>query len=173
MNIELSHEDLRQMPPNVAIGLLNWLQYQRHVPPSQSKTADSTEQLSLKLVSQSQPQLKPPATMSTKKIRRDPKHPHILLSQLLDAGITKAGMAVRVRLKTEVAKETGHSYVTKNLKISAKGTVVYNGQEFYKPSPLAESINGSSTNGWEYVEVKKNGQWVCLNELRQIWRKVS
>ena len=171
MNIELSHEDLQQMPPSLATGLLNWFQYQRIKPMtlSKSSTASSAEQLKLQLV-ESVKQLPKNSTVGLKRV---PKHTHIRLSQLLDAGITKAGMAVRVRLKADVAKKTGHRYVTKNLQISPKGTVVYNGQEFNKPSPLAECINGSSANGWEYVEVKKNGQWVCLDELRQIWRKVS
>lgn len=171
MNIELSHEDLCQMPPSLATGILNWLQYQRLKPMtlSQPSTARSAEQLKLQLVESGK---ESPKT-STVEFKRVPNHTHIRLTQLLDAGITKAGMAVRVRLKADIAKKTGHRYVTKNLQISTKGTVVYNGQEFNKPSPLAESINGSSANGWEYVEVKKNGQWVCLDELRQIWRKVS
>lgn len=110
---------------------------------------------------------------SAVELKSTSKHTHIRLSQLLDAGITQVGMDVRVRLEAEVSKKTGHRYVTKKLKISTKGTVIYNGQEFNKPSPLAQSINESSVNGWEYVEVKKNGQWVCLDELRQIWRKAS
>ncbi len=171
MNIELNHEDLCQMPPSLATGLLNWVQYQRLKPVTlnQASTADKANQLKLQLV---EPVKQSPKN-SAVELKRAPKHTHIRLSQLLDAGITKVGMAVRVRLKADVAEKTGYRYVTKNLKISAKGTVVYNGQEFNKPSPLAESINGSSANGWEYVEVKKNGQWVCLDELRLIWRKVS
>ncbi len=159
------------MPPNLATGLLNWLQYQRLRPVtlSQSSIAGTTEQLKLQLVDVAKPQNR----SSALELKRIPKHTHILLSQLLEVGITEPGMAVRVRLKADVAKKTGYRYFTKNLKISDKGTVIFNGQEFNKPSPLAESINGSSANGWEYVEVKKNGQWVCLDELRQIWRKAS
>ncbi|MEM9905162.1 MAG: hypothetical protein AAF921_09095 [Cyanobacteria bacterium P01_D01_bin.44] len=170
MNIELSQEDLLQMPPNLASGLLNWLQYQRLKPITLSQTgaADNDDQLKLELlepVNQS-------STNSPIELQKASKRTHIRLSQLLDAGITKPEMAVRVRLKAEIAHKTGYRYFTRNLKISTQGTVIYNGQEFNKPSPLAESINGSSANGWEYVEVKKDGRWVCLDELRQIWRKV-
>ncbi|MDY6781056.1 MAG: hypothetical protein SW833_00610 [Cyanobacteriota bacterium] len=175
MNIELSSEDLRQMPPTLATGLLNWLQCQRLKPSAlnQSAAPDNAEQLSLKLV---EPSIKPrkshaSETVTAVKAGKSPKHPQIRLSQLFDAGITKAGMAVRVKLKAEKARTTGHDYVTKDLKISQSGTVIYNEQEFNKPSPLAQEVNGSSANGWEYVQVKKNGQWVSLNELRQVWRK--
>jgi len=163
MKLELSQEDLSQMPSSLSTGLINWLRYQhpKPIPFSKTSTTNHVEQLQLKLVDPVKPR------------EHTPKHPHIRLSELLDAGITKAGMSVRVRIKGDVAKETGHRYIMKNLKISAKGTVIYNGQEFDKPSPLVKAIHGSSANGWDYVEVKKNGQWVCLNELRQIWRKAS
>lgn len=170
MNIELNREDLDQMPPSLATSLLIWVQYQ-HFKPKKSKTSNHSEQLTLRLVEPSEPKLKDLALETLPSTKT--KHKHVRLSQLLDAGITKTGMTVRVRLKAELARKSGYSYVTKGLQISGKGTVLYDGKEYDKPSPLAEKINGSSVNGWEYVEVKKNGQWVCLDQLRQIWRKVS
>ncbi|PMB02181.1 hypothetical protein CEN49_26220 [Fischerella thermalis CCMEE 5273] len=50
---------------------------------------------------------------------------------------------------------------------------VYKGEEFDKPSPLAAKVNGGAANGWEYIEVKKNDQWIRLEELRQIWRSTN
>jgi len=79
---------------------------------------------------------------------------------------------VRVRLKRDLAQKLGRNYIN-SLEISIKGTILYDGQDFDKPSPLAEKVNGSSANGWEYIEVKKNDQWICLNELREIWRKTN
>ncbi|WP_256678199.1 hypothetical protein [Fischerella major] len=58
------------------------------------------------------------------------------------------------------------------LEISAKGTIFYKGEEFDKPSPLAAKVGGAA-NGWEYIEVKKNDQWIRLEELRQIWRSTN
>ncbi|BAZ07927.1 hypothetical protein [Calothrix sp. NIES-3974] len=46
-------------------------------------------------------------------------------------------------------------------------------EEFDKPSPLAAKVNGGAANGWEYIEVKKNDQWIRLEELRQIWRNTN
>lgn len=36
--------------------------------------------------------------------------------------------------------------------------------------PLAAKFNGGAVNGWEYIEVKKDNQWIRLEELRHIWR---
>ncbi|NMG19325.1 hypothetical protein DP116_07585 [Brasilonema bromeliae SPC951] len=78
-------------------------------------------------------------------------------------------MPVRVKLKREEAKKRSRDYIN-NLEISVKGTIVYNGEEFEKPSPLAAKVNGGAANGWEYIEVKKDNQWICLDTLRKIWR---
>lgn len=59
------------------------------------------------------------------------------------------------------------------LEISVKGTIFYQDEEFDKPSPLAKKINSSDVNGWEYIEVKKNNQWIRLEELRKIWRNTN
>jgi hypothetical protein len=96
----------------------------------------------------------------------------VRLSQLFDAGITESGMAVRVRLNPEEAKKRGRKYID-GLEISKKGTIIHNGQEFDKPSPLAKKLKGSNGNGWEYIEVKKNGEWVGLDKLREIWRSTN
>lgn len=167
MNIELSSDDLRRMPSNLSASLVNWLQYERlkpSYPPSKPQFQSDAEQLTLTLVASGR---------ELRKSRISSNHAHVRLSQLFDAGFTKSGMAVRVRLTQEVAKKHGHDYVTKGLSISSKGTVIYNGQEFDKPSPLAKQINSSAVNGWEYIEVMKGGQWVCLDDLRKIWRKAS
>ncbi|RDH47173.1 hypothetical protein CA946_21940 [Fischerella thermalis 111/344/542] len=66
-----------------------------------------------------------------------------------------------------MAKKLQRDYIN-GLEISVKGTIVYNGEEFDKPSPLAAKING-----WEYIEVKKDDKWVRLEELRKIWRKTN
>ncbi|KJH69559.1 hypothetical protein UH38_23090 [Aliterella atlantica CENA595] len=78
-------------------------------------------------------------------------------------------MSVRVKLKRDLAKKLGREYIN-SLEISSTGTIVCDGQEFDKPSPLTGKINGSSCNGWEYIEIKKDGCWVRLEELRAIWR---
>jgi len=96
-------------------------------------------------------------------------HSYVKLTQLFDAGITKRGMPVRVKLKRDVAKKLHREYIN-GLQMSAKGTIVHNGKEFDKPSPLAAEVNGSAANGWEYIQVKKDDQWVCLDILRKIWR---
>lgn len=180
MNIELSGEDLRKMPSNLAASLVNWLHYERLKPAmttSNSQCKSDIEQLSLALVSSnpdeqnSHPFTKSVAAVKVFKGHQVSRnHHHIRLTQLFAAGITKARMPVRVKLKQELAKQRGYEYVTKGLSISRKGTVLYENREFDKPSPLATQVNGSSINGWEYVEVMKDGQWVCLNELRRIWR---
>lgn len=78
-------------------------------------------------------------------------------------------MSVCIKLKHKVTKEMSCEYIT-NLEISTKGTMLYKGEEFDKPSPLVVAINCSTGNGWQYIEVKKSGQWICLDKLRKIWR---
>jgi len=75
-------------------------------------------------------------------------------------------MSLRARLKRDRAKEIGRDYLN-SLVISSRGTVVFEDEEFDKPSPLATRLNGSSANGWEYLEVKREGEWVRLEVLRQ------
>jgi hypothetical protein len=91
---------------------------------------------------------------------------HVLLSQLLDAGITRSGMPVRVRLMRKQAKAAGRDYLN-GLTISSRGTVIHDGQEFDKPSPLAAKLNGGAANGWEYIEIKKDNDWIRLDNLRK------
>lgn len=165
MNIELSSEDLSRMPSNLSASLVNWLQHERLKPNQLTiKPQSNPEQLALTLVTSRRGAQKPYISSN---------HAHVRLSQLFDAGFTKPGMLVRVRLKQELAKKRGHDYMTKGLSISSGGTVVYNGREFDKPSPLAKQVNGSAVNGWEYVEVMKGRRWICLDELRKIWRNAS
>jgi|GEM_PF-7000936 len=93
---------------------------------------------------------------------------HIRFSYLFDAGITKAGMPVRVQLTKERRKQLGceRNFIN-GLEISRNGTVIYQGQEYDKVSPLAEAINNCPLNGWQYIEIKKNGDWIKIDNLRQ------
>ena len=146
MNIHLTDKDIAQMPEPGGTWFINWLP--EHLKPKSLDFEHSNE------------------------IEGGIANFHIKLTQLLDAGITKRGMSVRVKLKRDLAKKIGREYIN-SLQISVKGTIVYDSQEFDKPRPLAGKINGSSCNGWEYIEVKKDGSWVRLEELRQIWRKTN
>lgn len=164
MDIYLKDSDLSQMPEQLRSSLFNWLLNTKGLQSNPAPVHQMGEpklsltQLDLNLDSQTPDE--------------KPEHSHVRLTQLLDAGITKPGIPVRVRLKREVAKKLGRNYIN-GLEISPKGTIVCNGQEFDKPSPLAAKVNDSSVNGWEYIEVKNNDQWVCLDELREIWRKTN
>jgi hypothetical protein len=71
-----------------------------------------------------------------------------------------------------MAKKLGREYIN-SLQVSATGTIVFEEQEFNKPSPLAVKVTGEGANGWEYIEVKKNDRWVRLDELRKILRKTN
>lgn len=51
------------------------------------------------------------------------------------------------------------------------GTIFHERQEFDKVSPLAGKLNGSTLNGWEYLEVKKDGEWIKFDTLRQQLRQ--
>lgn len=171
MDIHLNDSDISQMPELLRTSFLDWLPKRLNINPSQppdrtalpqqpSKPETPPTQLTLDLALASQ----------TSEEKAD--NSHVKLTQLLDAGITKRGMPVRVKLKRDVAKKLGRDYIN-SLEISMKGTIVYDGQDFDKPSPLATKINRGSANGWEYIEVKKNHQWICLNELRETWRKTN
>ncbi len=168
MDIHLSDSDISQMPEPGRTWFLNWL-------PEFLKTKRSEfDQVPARQQS-NEPQVPPSQlvlNLETQTPEEKAEHSHVRLTQLFDAGITKRGMPVRVKLKRDAAKKLGRDY-TNNLEISGKGTIVFNGQEFDKPSPLAAQVNGSSANGWEYIQVKKNDQWVCLDELREIWRKTN
>lgn len=169
MDIHLNDSDISQMPELLRTSFLDWLpQYlktntlQPGVPVRQQSSKPETPptQLTLDLALASQ----------TSEDKAD--NSHVRLSQLCDAGITKPGMPVRVKLKRDLAKKLSRDYIN-SLEISAKGTIFCNGQEFDKPSPLATKVNGGAANGWEYIEIKKNDQWICLDELREIWRKTN
>ena len=122
------------------------------------KPQETVKQLSLQLEAEAQI----PTPRQTLK--------SVTLTQLYDAGITKQGMSIRVKLKQERARQLCRDYVNR-LEISDRGTIIYEGNEFNKPSSLATKINGSAAGGWNYVEAKVNGQWVRLDQLRQIWRQ--
>jgi hypothetical protein len=163
MYIHLNDSDISQMPESLRHLFLEWL-------PEHLKTKNST--LSQRLAQ------KPSQTeVSSKQLQifdnitqeENAENSHVRLSQLFDSGITRKGMPVRVKLKRGVAKKLHRDYID-GLEISATGTIVYKGEEFDKPSPLAAKFNDGAANGWEYIEVKKDNLWIRLEELRHIWR---
>lgn len=167
MNIHLTDKDISQMPIQLRNDFLDWL-------PQHLKASD----IDFRSQQSVQP---PPVEMSPEQLELNfnsvmdekGKHSHVTLTQLFDAGITKKGMPVRIKLKREIAKRLRCNYVN-SLEVSPKGTIVYKSEEFDKPSPLAVKVNGSgAANGWYYVEVKNNGEWISLEELRQNWRKTN
>lgn len=166
MNINLTEEDLSQMPSALRTQLLHWQMAKMSTIRQTSFTGysrqpkKSAKQLSLVL--QPEYQVRDSEANNTR----------ITLTQLYDAGITKQGMPIRVRLKRDRAQELSRNYIN-SMEISSRGTIVYQGQEFDLPSPLATEVNGSPAGGWEYIEIKKDAQWVRLEELRQIFRQTS
>ncbi|MFM6191870.1 MAG: hypothetical protein ACKPEN_09895 [Planktothrix sp.] len=193
MLIQLNDSDLSQMPVSLRTHLLNWVQTRQMKPNRQAQSSQTQPSqieayqlpIDFENLGQAQQEKKSsPVTIKLVKPSHDNLNPstpkqqqidqvHVRLSQLFDAGIFTQATLLRVKLKKEHVKKCGYTYITTGLKISSKGTVLYKGEEFDKPSPLAQKINGSPVNGWEYVEAKKNGQWVCLNELRKTWRKAN
>ena len=186
MQIQLNDADLEKMPHPLRLGLLDWLG-RRNLKSATNPDHQISEeeirnpaQLTLAIespqvkqnrastVTSNKSSISKPSSSSPKSYRQESFH--IRLTQLFDAGITRSGMPVRIRLLRELEKQLGHRYVTAGLTISKKGTVIYQGEEFDKPSPLAQRVIGSTVNGWEYVEIQKNGKWICLDELRKIWR---
>lgn len=165
MHIHLNDNDISMMPTSLRTALLDWLsqcskskdtKFEHSSPPKQLEI--HPKQLSFNFINP--------------VVDQKEEHSYVKLTQLYDAGITKKGMPVRIKLKREVAKKIGRGYAD-NLAISAGGTIIYKGEKFDKPSPLATKINGSPVNGWEYIEVKIDGEWIRLEELRQIWRKTN
>jgi hypothetical protein len=161
MDIHLKDSDISQMPDPLRRELLQWIPGHLAKKPQQS-------------ASTSQPNRKFQAHQLSLNFHGGdkPDHSHVLLSELMDAGFTKPGMPVRVRLKRDLAKELGREYIN-GLEISAKGTIFYDQAEFDKPSPLAKIVNKGEVNGWVYVQVKKNGEWIDLDKLRKNWRKTN
>lgn len=162
MDIHLTDSDISQMPEPGRTLFLNWLPQHLNAKSLKSHPATACQPpRQLELLASQQVR----DCTSTETTDRS----HVRLTQLFDAGITQYGMPVRVRLKRALAKKLGRDYID-GIEVSANGTIVYKGQEFDKPSPLAETVNSGSLNGWEYIEVKKDC-WICLDELRTIWRK--
>lgn len=161
MDIHLKDSDISQMPDPLRRKLLQWIPGHLQKPQQSASTSQPNrtshvfEQLSLNFHAGDKPD-----------------HAHVRLSQLMDAGYTKPGMPVRVRLKRDLAKKLGREYIN-GLEISGKGTIFYHQAEFDKPSPLAKIVNGGEVNGWVYVQVKKNGEWIDLDKLRKNWRKTN
>lgn len=166
MNISLTEDDLSQMPHTLRASLIHW----------QTSKMAAVGQTNVR---RSSPKFKEKETVNQLSLQLEPKnqvpqsesnHAHVTLTQLYDAGVTKRGMAIRVKLKQEQARQLHRDYIN-SLEISEKGTIIYDGNEFNKLSPLAKKVNGSPVNGWDYVEAKIDGHWVPLEHLRQIWRQ--
>jgi hypothetical protein len=171
MDIHLNDSDISQMPELLRTSFLDWLPKRLNTNPSQPADRTPVPQQSSK--PETPPtQLTLDLALASQTSEEKADNSHVKLTQLFDAGITKRGMPVRVKLKRDVAKKQDRDY-RDGLEISWKGTIVFNGQEFDQPSPLAVEINGKGTNGWVYIEVKKNNEWICLDELRKIWRRTN
>lgn len=165
MNVYLDEQDINQMPEPGRTWFLNWLPGLLRSRSSQSDSKFGFLQVKQPTETANQLTL----NLETQKQWKSIGVSQVTIVHLFDAGILKAGMPVRVRLKRNLEKSLGHSYVD-GLQISSTGTVLFQGKAFNKPSPLATEVNRSPSGGWEYVEVKKNGQWMRLDELREIWR---
>ncbi|MEB3214170.1 MAG: hypothetical protein VKL39_22670 [Leptolyngbyaceae bacterium] len=168
MFIQLTENDLAQMPTPLCEDLLKWLKSMNADPFIQSISPQPSAGLdSIKVEESKHDREAPEGYVSSRADNQEKRmRTHVLLSQLFDAGLTRSGMPVRVRLKRDHAKNIGRDYLN-SLTISSKGTVLYDGEEFDKPSPLATKLNGSPVNGWEYIEVKKDNAWLRLENLRQ------
>jgi hypothetical protein len=150
MIIQLTDRDLDKMPTSLRNDFMHWIKAKKLEFPVEQLDAFSQNQ---------QPLSEDLSNCA-----------HVRFSQLFDMGLLKERTQVRIRLKQSAAKYFGCDFITKGIQISSKGTVIYDGEEFDKPSPLAAKINGSSVNGWEYIEIKRDGQWIRLDDLRKIWR---
>ena len=160
MLIQLTDGDLTKMPDVLRKDLLGWLQSMN----SDSSPLAQQEQEDVNSVMVDITRLKHSAFDLEEQDKSD--RSQVRLSQLFDGGLTRLGMPVRVRLKRKRVKEIGRDYFN-SLVISSRGTVLYEGEEFDKPSPLATKLNGSPVNGWEYLEVKREGEWMRLEVLRK------
>lgn len=191
MIIQLTDADLKQMPSSLSTDLLQWFQLRQAETYQDNSSSLATEAMSQQLdfkidlpienLEKEQQQREMDSKGSrfaySNQLQRDTacdsrEASHVRISQLFDMGLLSEKTQIRIRLKQDSARLAGYRYVT-NIQISSKGTVSYQGEAFDKPSPLVAKVNGSSANGWEYIEIKRNGEWVCLDELRKIWRKAS
>ncbi len=171
MNIQLNDNDLAKMPATLCEELLGWLQsLNTSFSPARLEQPheDRTTVDLLDLAQSSSASSNDNVFVIEGRNRKD--RSHIRLSQLFDEGLTRTGMSVRVRLTQDRAKEIGRDYLN-SLTISATGTIFHEGQEFDKVSPLAGKLNDSTLNGWEYLEVKKDGEWIKFDTLRQQLRQ--
>ncbi len=171
MIIQLSREDLGKMPPALRHDFLGWMQsVSTSCSSAELKQVDEDRVPSelLDLAESSNVSGNDDVPKGEGQDKRD--RSHVRLSQLFDEGLTRAGMSVRVRLTQDRAKEVGRDYLN-SLTISATGTIFHEGQEFDKVSPLAGKLNGCTLNGWEYLEVKKDGEWIKFDTLRQQLRQ--
>lgn len=163
MLIQLTDIDLAKMTPSLRGGLLEWIQSRSFMETCQEQKAANSV---VPKMEPSKGAVIESNFLPNLEDQDESQRSQIRLSQLFDGGLTKPGMPVRVRLKRERAKDVGRDYLN-NLTISSKGTVVHEDEEFDKPSPLAAKLNGSPANGWEYIEVKREGEWIRLEVLRQ------
>jgi hypothetical protein len=171
MLIQLTDNDLAKMPTMLRESFLGWLQSLNsgsNPAELEQKEDYRTTSDSLESVESSNGASNSDDFRAEQRGKKD--RSHVRLSQLFDEGLTRAGMSVRVRLTRDRAKEIGRDYLN-SLTISATGTIFHEGQEFDKVSPLAGKLNGCTLNGWEYLEVKKDGEWIAFDVLRRQLRQ--
>lgn len=166
MQITFTHDELKQMPHQLSHELITWMnqknQGQNKPQSSRISNVKTSQAPLLQLLDEKTEQ---------KHTRQRKSQPHIPLTKLFDAGLISVKMPVRVRLTSKMAKKTGRDFIN-GMEISSTGKINYNSKEFNKPSPLADEINNTSLNGWDYVQVKKNNQWIFLKELRETYKQV-
>jgi hypothetical protein len=151
MIIQLSDSDLEKMPSSLSAGLLQWLQSRQTKVFQEDSSLPKTEvmpqqlalnvDLAVKNPKASQRYLLSKASQFT-RIRQPQQgfskeareNSHVRISQLFDIGLLSEKTQIRIRLKQDRAKQVGYSYIT-SVQISSRGTVIYEGEEFDKPSP--------------------------------------
>lgn len=87
---------------------------------------------------------------------RSDRYSGITLRSLFEAGLLREGW----RIRSKVAKWPAEGFVVSN------GSLEVNGQPWSNPSPLANTITGSSTNGWIFWMVETPAGDVTLSDLR-------
>ncbi|WP_425458377.1 hypothetical protein [Aeromicrobium ginsengisoli] len=98
----------------------------------------------------------PPAPQRPIQRGRSDRYNGITLRTLADAGLLHQGW----RIRSKVQKWPAEGVVGEN------GVLQVNGQSWANPSPLANTITGSSTNGWIFWIVETPGGDVTLSDLR-------
>jgi hypothetical protein len=84
------------------------------------------------------------------------KYPVVSVTDLFNAGLLRSGQELRF---------SGNSGA--KAKITAQGTVLFNGTHYRTPSAAAQAVNGTSRNGWTAWRARTaENQWTTLSVLR-------